>query len=142
MAQVKRQKVMPVAAPALYATITDFENYPKILTEVKAAKVKPGGSACCKTVVFELEVIKRFSYTLEFKMTPQTEVSWKLIESNFFKTNSGSWKLKTRGAKQTAVEYALEVDFGFFVPGFITKTLTEVNLPKMFDAMEAAAKGK
>jgi coenzyme Q-binding protein COQ10 len=138
MAQVVRDKVMAVSPKALFDTITDFENYPKFLSEVKGAKVK-SKSGKKKKVVFDIEVIKPFTYTLEFEIEEPTKVSWKLIDSNFFKTNEGKWELKPKGPKSTEVHYELEVGFGFFVPGFITKKLTEVNLPKMFDSFEQAA---
>jgi hypothetical protein len=40
----------------------------------------------------------------------------------------------------TWVKYELEVGFGFLVPGWITKKLTESNLPQMFDKFETRAK--
>lgn len=138
MAQVVRDKTMKVTSKALFDTITDFKSYPKFLPEVKSAEVKSGGSPKKKLVTFEIEVVKRFSYTLEFLISEPSTVSWKLVDSNFFKTNEGKWELKEKG-KSTDVHYELEVGFGFFVPGFITKTLTEVNLPKMFDSFEKEA---
>ena len=42
------------------------------------------------------------------------------------------------GPKATDVQYALEVGFGFLVPKFVAKKLTEVSLPKMFDNFEVS----
>ena len=140
VAEITRDKIMNVSTLALYETITDFAAYPKFLPEVVSARLLPGGNETKQKVEFEIEVVKRFQYTLEFKMTPQNKVSWDLLESNFFKTNRGVWDLKQDGDLKTSVKYQLEVGFGFLVPGWITKKLTEVNLPKMFDSFEARAK--
>jgi coenzyme Q-binding protein COQ10 len=141
MANVIREKVIPVPVDALYAAITDFEHYPDFLPEVVAAKKIAGKDPNIVRVTFTLEVVKRFDYTLEFTMTPKTEVKWALIESNFFKTNTGRWGLKANG-NETQVQYELDVSFGFLVPGWISRKLTEVSLPKMFENFESQAKKK
>lgn len=131
---------MDVPAEALFKAITDFEAYPKFLPEVVAAKPEPVTSPTRRRVLFELEIVKRFQYTLEFDIQGQEKVAWKLVESNFFKNNEGLWSLKPRDAKSTEVHYELDVGFGFLVPGWISKKLTEVNLPKMFDSFEGRAR--
>lgn len=139
MAKVVRDKEMNVPTPLLLRAITEAENYPKFLPEVVSAK-KVSGTPEKYQVKFEIEVVKKFQYTLEFQSNGTDKVSWRLIESDFFKKNEGSWNLKSLGDKKTAVHYELDVDFGFLVPGFISKKLTEVSLPKMFDAFESRAK--
>ena len=140
MAAVVRDKTMKVSQQALFAAITDFEHYPKFLPEVVSSKAQATKSLGVVRVTFEIEVVKRFEYVLEFKIEGADLVSWKLVESNFFKTNQGKWQLKSVAAKATEVHYELEVAFGFMVPGFVTKKLTEINLPKMFESFETRAK--
>lgn len=140
MPKVLRDKLMDVPAVSLFKAITDFESYPKFLPEVVAAKLGDVPSANRQRVLFELEIVKRFQYTLEFEITGQETIAWKLVESNFFKNNEGLWRLKPRDGKHTEVHYELDVGFGFLVPGWISKKLTEVNLPKMFDSFEARAR--
>ncbi len=123
---------------SLYACITDFENYPAFLPEVVSARIAKGAGTDVVKVQFELEVIKRFNYVLEFKLVKPNQVSWKLIESNFFKDNRGVWKLTEVGGG-VQVHYELEVGFGFLVPGWVTRKLTEVSLPAMFDRFEKRA---
>lgn len=139
MAKVVRQKEMPVPLSLLYQVIVGFESYPEFLPEVVSAKIikQTDHSASVK---FELEIVKRFSYSLDFKMEENRSVSWKLIESDFFKMNQGKWLLKPADGHSTSVDYELEVAFGFLVPGWVTKKLTEINLPKMFDQFESRAK--
>lgn len=140
MARVVREKEMDVSLDCLSKVITDFESYPQFLPEVVSVQVDSGASANKKRVQFGLEIIKRFQYTLEFTMNSKEEISWKLIESNFFKTNEGRWVLKPMGSDRTFACYELEVGFGFFVPGWVSKKLTEVNLPRMLDHFEERAK--
>ena len=90
-------------------------------------------------VEFELEIIKRFRYRLKFDLKPKSEVRWSLVESNFFKENTGRWVLKPMGKDLTLVTYELDVLFGFLVPGWVTRKLTEINLPRMFDKFEVRA---
>ena len=142
MAKVVREKEFAVPFDLLFETITKVEDYPEFLTEVVSAKRKPGGTPAKFEATFEIEVVKRFQYTLEFQVLSPEEITWRLCDSNFFKTNSGSWKLKATGPEKTSVDYWLNVEFGFLVPGWISKKLIEINLPKMFEAFESQAKKK
>lgn len=139
MASVIRDQELLVPAQALFKAITEFVEYPKFLPEVVSAEIIDASTTQPK-VKFELEVVKRFQYILQFKIEGTERISWKLEESNFFKKNEGVWVLKPNGTDKTQVHYELEVGFGFLVPGWISKKLTEVNLPKMFDSFEERAK--
>lgn len=140
MAEVSRQMEMKVPVEALFQAITDFKSYPEFVSEVVAVEVHPGGTPEKTRVSFELEVIKRFKYTLEFKIVDKKEISWSLVESNFFKTNNGRWTLKSLDKGTTQAVYALDVAFGFMVPGWISKKLTETNLPRMMESFAERAK--
>jgi len=136
--KVTREREMPVSRAAIYEAITDFNSYPEFVSEV--VSVKPGPvEKGIQRVVFELEIVKRFQYTLEFNLSDD-DVSWKLVESNIFKKNDGRWRLTDKGPNATFVQYELDVAFGFLVPGWVTRKLTEVNLPKMLDGFEERAK--
>lgn len=135
-------RVMQVPMETLFEVISDFKAYPEFVSEVVGVKIESKGTAAKTIVHFELELMKKFDYTLEFKITKPTEVAWKLVSSNFFKNNEGCWQLSAIDARSTQVHYELDVGFVFFVPGFISRKLTEVNLPKMFDNFEARTKVK
>jgi ribosome-associated toxin RatA of RatAB toxin-antitoxin module len=136
--KVVKEKEMGVSTDALWKVITDFESYPDFVDEVVLAKKVSGGKG--QIVQFELEVVKRFQYTLEFHTVEKKELSWKLVESNFFKKNDGRWLLKDLGGNRTHATYEVDVGFGFMVPGWVTRKLTEVNLPKMLEAFESRAR--
>ena len=140
MPAVVREKVMEVPKSALFKVITDFEKYPEFVDEVVSVEILPGATPTKKQVKFELEVIKRFDYVLEFDIKGQEEVAWRLVSSNIFKKNEGKWVLKEEGAGKTGVTYSLDIGLGFLVPGWVSKKLTETNLPKMLDGFESRAK--
>jgi len=137
MASVIRDKEMQVSVQCLWDVITDFEKYPEFVDGVVDVKIKSPGNN--PVVQYELEIIKRFKYELQFQFQPHTEVAWKLVESNFFKVNEGRWLLKELDKNRTQATYEVEVGFGFFVPKWVTKKLTEINLPNMFEAFEQRA---
>lgn len=140
MAEVVRDKVMKVPSEALFRAITEFEKYPTFLKEVVGAKIVKQPNPETMWVQFEIEVVKRFVYVLEFTLKSKQEIHWKLIESDFFKKNEGKWVLSEKSGKETEVHYELDVAVVFMVPSWIAKKLTEVNLPKMFESFETRAK--
>jgi coenzyme Q-binding protein COQ10 len=140
MAKAVKEKEMKVSLEALKKVIQDYETYPEFLPEVVGAKVISREGADKAQVQFDINVIKRFQYTLKFWSDSPNTFCWKLIESDVFKTNEGKWTLSSTGPHSTLAKYELEVGFGFFVPGFVTKGLTESNLPALLDRFEAQAK--
>ncbi|NBX92036.1 MAG: hypothetical protein EBQ85_02255 [Proteobacteria bacterium] len=138
--QVQRDREFKVSATSLYNTIADFESYKDFLPEVKTSSIVAGRGTPKVTVHFEIEVVKRFAYDLEFTLVPEKEISWRLVSSDFFKTNQGKWVLTPQG-NHTQVRYELEVGVAFLVPGWIAKKLTESSLPQMFEKFESRAQG-
>ncbi|NBX75563.1 MAG: hypothetical protein EBQ92_03350 [Proteobacteria bacterium] len=136
--QIQREREFKVSPKQLYKVITDFESYKAFLPEVVGSSIVSGKGTEKVRVRFEIELMKKFVYDLEFSLFPDKEVHWRLVESDFFKANQGKWVL-TPHREGTHVKYELEVGFGFLVPGWITKKLTESNLPQMFDKFETRA---
>lgn len=139
MPKVVQERTMQVKADVLKRTILDFEKYPDFVSEVVSAKPHESKTPGHQLVDFELEVIKRFQYTLEFDLNKENEIRWRLVDSNFFTANEGCWMLTPVG-DQTQVRYELNVGVKFLIPGWISKKLTEVNLPRLLDSFEARAK--
>ncbi|NBT57737.1 hypothetical protein EBT16_03025 [bacterium] len=136
--QIEREREFNVNTKALYQAITDFESYKTFLPEVVGSSIVSGKGTEKVGVRFEIDLMKRFAYELRFHLVPEKEVRWELVESDFFKVNQGRWIL-TPQQRKTHVRYELAVGFGFLVPGWITKKLTESNLPQMFDKFETRA---
>lgn len=137
--QVQRERLFAVPTSTLFKTITDFENYKNFLPEVVESEIVSGKGTHQVRVRFEIEVIKKFVYELDFTLDPEKEVRWKLVKSDFFKVNQGRWVLTPEG-NNTQVRYELEVAVAFLVPGWIAKKLTESSLPQMFEKFEEQSK--
>lgn len=136
MAQVSLTKTITAAPKDFYTIITDYENYPKFISEITTAKIiskKP------KRAEFTLELVKTFQYKLEFKEKSPNELTWELVESNLFKKNTGGWKIKTKG-DVIEVTYGLDVEFGFLVPSFVVNSMVKKDLPKMIERFENRVK--
>lgn len=115
-----------------FKLITDFENYPRFLSEVKACRVVKTEDAR-KLVEFEVAVVKTFTYRLWMTEEPSRRLSWTLESGDLFKTSEGSWTLEERGG-DTRATYSVDATFKMLVPGMVTKALVNVNLPGMMKA--------
>lgn len=136
MANVSLTKTVSASSKDFYSVITDYENYPQFVSEIKSAEIvskKP------KQAQFTLELVKTFQYKLEFKEKLPTEVSWRLLDSNLFKKNTGRWKLKEKNGI-LEVTYSLDVEFGFLVPSLIVNSMVKKDLPKMIERFENRVK--
>jgi coenzyme Q-binding protein COQ10 len=131
--------VMDVPAKAIYDVVTDFENYPEFLPDVKKATVLKKGKNL--QAEFEISVIKTIRYTLSFTTVPGKKVSWTFVKGDVFKDNTGEWTFEEVKKGQTRVTYNIEVDFGLFVPSLITNKLVGRNLPAMMKHFKDRAEG-
>jgi coenzyme Q-binding protein COQ10 len=132
MASAELTEVVDLPIKSLFSAITDYDNYPRFVTGMKAVSVN--GSGQNKVVEFDLEMMKRFQYSVNMResfdeASGQAEISWTLKNSGLFKVNNGCWKLKSLGPTKTQVTYSLEVEFSFGVPGFILNGLVKKNIP-------------
>lgn len=118
--------------------VSDYESYPKFLSEVKATKILETQSER-KLVEFKVSVIKSFTYRLWMSEKKPDLVSWEFAGGEVFKTSTGSWALSDKSGKCQAV-YSVDATFGVFVPGPIAKSLLNVSLPAMMAAYHKRVK--
>ncbi|MDO8462616.1 MAG: SRPBCC family protein [Deltaproteobacteria bacterium] len=122
---------------SVYEIITNFEKYPEFLPETKKVEIKKVGRS--PQVYFEIQVIKRIGYLLQFDLKPPFAISWKLLEGVIFKKNNGSWKLKEVKKGVTKATYTLDVEFGVPVPKMITSMLVGNSLPQLLKRFKERA---
>jgi ribosome-associated toxin RatA of RatAB toxin-antitoxin module len=67
-------------------------------------------------------------------------VTWKLVDSDLMKVDSGTWTLKDLGNGKTEVTYAIEIEFKVWVPGPVLKTLTATALPSLIGEFDKRAR--
>ncbi len=140
MADAEIKEKLKVSKEKLFKAITQYEDYPKFVENVTRVEVKRTSPTTAR-VVYWVSLMKDVSYTLD--LTEDFEagtVKWTLVESDFFKKNNGSWKIKALGDAECEAVYALDVDFKIPVPGFILSKLVKGNLPGMLKSFEKQAK--
>lgn len=140
MPQASRSVVVNVKPEQLMSVIGDYEKYPEFLPEVKKIAVKKISDTVTE-VTYEIDVIKRLTYTLRLEQKSPLLVSWSFVKGDFFKKNEGSWVLKPEGEGKTQATYNLEVGFGGLipVPAAITDRLTAQSLPGLLDNFKKRA---
>ena len=129
MAKVSLTKEVAARQNDFFGVVCDYQRYPEFISEIKNTKmisIKP------KRVEFTLELVKTFHYVLEFREKSPTEISWKLMNSNLFKKNSGGWKIQKKNGV-LSVTYSLDVEFGFLVPSLVVNRMVKKDLPKMIE---------
>src|SRR6478672_11249610 len=117
MAQTEYREVLGVDKDKLYSVIVQYENYPQFVEGCTAVKVGERKDGKVR-VSYEVNVMSQnVTYTLDHREDPQAgKVEWNLVESNFFKKNSGSWIVKSTGQDKTETVYDIEVEFKVPVP--------------------------
>lgn len=129
MASAQTDELFNCTVEEFFKIISDYENYPRFLDEVKTCTVlKEQGNK--KLVEFHVQVIKEFRYRLWLTEEAPHAITWMFDSGDIFKVSNGSWDLKPEDGKCRA-HYAVEAKFKVFVPGPIGKALVNVNLPNM-----------
>lgn len=137
--KTERSQIYDVAIQDLYATIIDYQSYPKFLDGVDEINILEQNDQGAR-VQYHLDVVKRFSYTLKLHHQSPTKVWWELESGDLFKVNSGQWLLEELGPKKTKLTYGIGLDFKLMVPKMILNSLIGSNLPHMMDSMVEEAK--
>jgi len=135
MASVKTTHTFDCTSEELFHIITDVENYPDFLKEMKACIiVKEVGEK--KLVEYTVSVIKTITYRLWMEEDWENKkFTWTLDSGDLFRQNNGYWHLKDVAGKCEAT-YSVDAKMKMLVPGSVAKTLINVNLPGMMKSYE------
>jgi ribosome-associated toxin RatA of RatAB toxin-antitoxin module len=125
----------------VYATITDFEHYPKIFPDVKAVEVLAHTKTHAE-VTFRVEAMKTIHYTLDFKLHPPHDIAWSLVKGDLMKSNDGSWTLSSLGDNLTDATLKMEVQFSMWVPKSLGESALKSEMHKMLTYFKKAAEAK
>lgn len=137
MSTAKAEITIEAPIDVVYEVISDFESYPDFLSETKEVQVRHANSKSAE-VTFKINLIKKISYTLDIKFTPKKGLSWKLVEGDLMKKNTGRWKLSHKKGVTTAV-YEIDMEFAGLVPKAISNRLIGSSLPTMMRAFRDRA---
>ena len=140
MAKAELERTLDVPIDALWRAVTGYADYSKFVEGVTQSQLRDA-SAHPKVVDYAVTLMKEVQYVLAHTEDASTHtMHWDLVESKFFKSNRGGWQLTDLGEGRTKVRYWIELEFGFFAPGFVVNQLIQSQLPKMVAQFEARAK--
>ena len=138
MTAVTKEHEFKGSLKAVFAGISDYESYPDYIPGVINVEIlEPLDEDAELSVRYELNLIKKFHYTLNMYHSGSNEISWVLHDSNLMKHNTGHWKLSAGNKKgHVHAEYSVDLKFKGLVPSAIIKKLTQTSLPAMFEGFQ------
>jgi len=132
LASVETTETFACSPEQFFKIITDYNSYSEFLDEIESCTViEDQGSR--KLVEYKINLIKSFKYRLWMEEDSPNSLNWSLDSGDLFKASNGSWELREEDG-QTVAKYQMEAKFKVFIPGPITKTVMNVNLPNMMKA--------
>lgn len=131
--------IMNVSKEALWTVITDYENYPKLVTGLEACRIvsRKGNTVLAE---YDLNMMKKFKYTLKHVEKPMSGLKWSMESGELFKSNDGFWDIKELKDGSLEVTYSVSVGLPLFFPKALLNTLVGSTLPKMLEDFEKMAK--
>lgn len=141
MATASLTKTLDVSREKMFAAVTRYEDYPQFVTGCKKVEVERKAPGQARVKYFANIMGKDLWYLLEHtEDAAKGIVTWKLVESDLLKVDSGTWTLKDAGEGKTEVTYSIEIEFKIWIPGPVLKGLTATSLPLLLSEYEKQAK--
>ncbi len=141
MANATLTKTLDVSFEKMYAVVTRYEDYPQFVTGCKKVEVERKAPGHARVKYYANILGKDLWYLLEHSEDAEKgTVTWKLLESDLLKVDSGTWTLKKLDDARTEVTYAIEIEFKIWIPGPVLKGLTATSLPLLISEYEKRAK--
>lgn len=138
MTTAKYTDTFPCSPEEFFNIVTDYEQYPTFLKEVKSIVVEKKGKQ--KLVEYKVSIIKEFSYSLLMTESKNKSLAWEFTSGDLFKSAQGIWTIEKDKDGLAIVTYEIEATMKMFIPKSIANTLIKVNLPNMFKAYQERAK--
>jgi ribosome-associated toxin RatA of RatAB toxin-antitoxin module len=142
-AAVRHSAVLPGLSPAqVYAVVVDFEAYPRLFPEIKAARVLEVEERI-RRVEFRGKIVLPFRYVLDLDCDAEAgRVTWSYVEGEVVKDSAGGWRFAAEGGG-ARVDYEVRLRIEAPVPGFLLRKITDglvaLSLPAMFEALRREA---
>ena len=123
-----------------FATIMDFEKYPKWFSSIEHARVlERHADGRGKVVEFSIDMkLKSIRYVLEYDYEEPTGLTWKSVDGDV-ESITGAYVFEKVNAKQSRVTCRQAVSLGFWLPGPIRKLLEGQALKQSVLEFKAAA---
>ena len=131
--------VRGVAPRQVYDLITNFEAYPRLFPELKAARIVERKPPVVR-VEFRAEVVLAVRYVLDLTCDPEAlTIDWTFVEGEIVTDSVGGWRF-VEVPEGTRVEYRVGMVIKAPLPAFIVRRATDAlvaaSIPGMFAAIE------
>jgi len=127
---------------AVFEVVGDFEAYPDWQEEFTDAEVLETGDdgwgtkARYKMSAMGITITMVLAYTYS-----DTEMSWRLVESDKLQRNDGAYRMADLGDGGTELTYELEIESNLPLPSFVRKKLTKKIVHDALVGVKARAEG-
>jgi ribosome-associated toxin RatA of RatAB toxin-antitoxin module len=125
-----------------FATISDFEQYPRWFSTVQGTQVVeryPNGLA--KRVALRVDMkLKTIGYVLEYEYDKPTRLTWNMVEGDL-ESIEGTYVFEKLSPKRSRVTCRQAVAIGFWVPGPLRALIERQALKQSVLEFKAAAEG-
>jgi ribosome-associated toxin RatA of RatAB toxin-antitoxin module len=127
----------------VYDIVVDFETYPRLFPELKAARVLDRRASVVR-VEFRAEVVLAVRYVLDLQCDPHAlTVDWTYVEGEIVVASTGGWRF-VADPFGTKVDYRVSMLVKAPLPGFIVRKATDAlvaaSIPGMFASIDREAR--
>lgn len=133
MSKIKQVKIFSCSAKDFFSTLIDFESHPTFVDGLSSIEVLEKSDSYAK-VRYHVNLFKDIKYTLELKWKDSNLLTWSFVSGDFFKENSGAWKIVEKSENEIEVTYTASMKIKGFVPSFVTNKVVKSNLPEMMES--------
>jgi ribosome-associated toxin RatA of RatAB toxin-antitoxin module len=146
---IEREHVVGGIPPqAVFAVVTDYASYPRIIPEFTGAKIlsRSGPEGSIQRVEFRARVVVEVRYVLEIVHDlAALTTSWTFVEGEVVSDSVGGWRCTAEG-DGTRIHYragmAIRAPLPKFVINKVSNALMGSSIPNMFKAVEREAQAR
>lgn len=133
MAGVLKSITINAPVERVFSILRDYEGYAGRMPGVTSSIVLEDEENAA-IVEFEINIIKKFTYTLKLVDEPPSSITWTYVGGDF-KDINGSWELEDMDGA-THATYSVDIDGGFLIPKAISNKLNSINVPQLLETVK------
>lgn len=143
---IEREHFVAGRTPAeLYAVVTDYASYPRIIPEFTGARVVSQHGTTTR-VELRARVVVEVRYVIDIVHQPEAfTTSWTFVEGEVVSDSVGGWRFTAEGTG-TRIHYragvAIKAPLPKFVINKVSNALMGTSIPNMFRAVEREAQAR
>jgi ribosome-associated toxin RatA of RatAB toxin-antitoxin module len=138
MADASKSIEINCSTDHFFSVLTDFEKYPQFVSDLKGVTVLKHEDNVFH-VKYRVNIIKDIEYTLRLESNPPKTMTWKLVDGQMMKDNSGRWEIEKISDSRIRATYVIYLKLSGFIPSAVTNKLAELSLPKMLNEFKERA---